>query len=99
VRDELAGEESDTALRAYLQPNRRLQLQILASKLDGLVYKNWNIEKVRARWAAPWATKPKANITISKSSKARAKTEHKTLLKAIFDDPFTESVAIYTDGS
>jgi ribonuclease HI len=99
VRDELAGEESDTALRAYLQPNKRLQLQILATKLDGLVYKNWNIEKIRAQWAAPWAAKPKANITISKSSKAKAKTEHKALLRAIAEDSFTESIAIYTDGS
>lgn len=99
VRDELAESGSDTAIRAYLCPNRKLQLQLLASRARELVGGNWNIEKIRARWAAPWLARPKANITISASSKAKAKTEHLSLLKAISESPFTESIAIYTDGS
>lgn len=99
IRDELAESGSDTALRAYIEPNRRLQLQLLASHARELVGRNWNIEKIRTRWAAPWLAKPKAITTISGSSKAIAKKEHLSLLEGFRQDPLTSRVAFYTDGS
>jgi ribonuclease HI/exonuclease III len=101
VRDELAGEESDTALRSYLLPNGRLQLQALACRANSLILRNWNIEKIKSQWAAPWASRlpPNTTISITKSSKKEAKTEHKALLQKLANDPFTERITVYTDGS
>jgi ribonuclease HI len=99
VRDELADSGTDTALRAYIHPNRKIQLQLLASHARELVGRNWNIEKIRTRWAAPWLAKPQATITISTSKKAIAKKEHLSLLAGFGKDPFTSRVALYTDGS
>jgi hypothetical protein len=82
-----------------LPANSKLQLQILASQSRDLVDGNWNIERIRTSWAAPWLARPQATITISERSKAEARKEHLSLLKSIFEDPFTESIAIYTDGS
>jgi hypothetical protein len=99
VRDELAGSGTDTALRAYIHSNRKLQLQLLASHSRGLVGGHWNIEKIRTKWKAPWLARPQATITISTSKKAVAKKEHLSLLKGFEEDPFTTRVAFYIDGS
>jgi ribonuclease HI len=99
VRDELGGEDSDTALRGLLQAAPKIQLRNLAVRVNTYMARNWNIEKAKPTWATPWAPTPRAEISISKSIKAAAKKEHTSLLKDIADNPFTESVIIYTDGS
>jgi len=99
VRDELAESGSDIALRAYIDPNRKIQLQLLASHARELVGRNWKVEKIRTKWAPPWLARPQATITISTSSKAIAKKEHLSLLKGFEEDPLTSRVAFYIDGS
>ena len=59
---------------------------------------NWNIEKVRAQWEAPWAARPLATVSITGSGKAKAMEEHLELLHSI-PNHFDESVVYYTDGS
>ena len=96
-RDELADlEDSDQAAIQYIQPTTQL-LQLLA-RLKKAVGSNWNIEKVRAQWEAPWAARPLATVSITGSGKAKAREEHLELLHSI-PNHFDESVVYYTDGS
>ncbi|OXV05133.1 hypothetical protein Egran_07099 [Elaphomyces granulatus] len=94
LRDELAGSESDLATISYVKPTT--QLLSLLYRLKVVIGPNWNIERQRATWQAPWAREPILKTTISSSSKEQAKKEHLGLLESL---EFDNCALFYTDGS
>ena len=94
VRDELADSDSDLGAFSLIKPTT--QLYSLLDRLKGIIGPNWNIERQRTTWKAPWAKAPTATITISPGKKEKAKQEHEDLLDTL---AFRDCVVFYTDGS
>ena len=94
TRDELDNSGSDLGAISFIKPTT--QLYSLLDKLRVVVGPNWNIERQKAEWRAPWAEPPAATISISSSNKDKAKKEHEILLDSL---TFKDCVTFYTDGS
>ena len=94
VRDELADSGSDLGTMSFIKPTT--QLYSLLDRLRVIVGPNWNIERQRTTWKAPWAKAPVATIAVSGSGKKKAKEEHADLLEAL---TFKDCSVFYTDGS
>ena len=94
VQDELAGSGSDLATISFIRPTT--QLYSLLHRLKTVVGSNWNIERQKASWQAPWTPILLAAVAINNSSKESAKQEHLSLLESL---TFSDCAIFYTDGS
>ena len=94
IRDELAESGSDLGTISFIKPTT--QLYSLLDRLKAVVGPNWNIERQKNSWKAPWAKAPLATIAISASGKEKAKKEHQDLLDTL---TFKDCSVFYTDGS
>ena len=93
-RDELADSGSDLGSISFIKPTT--QLYSLLHRLKEIIGPNWNIERQKIKWKAPWAKAPIANIVVSSNEKKKAKEEHEELLESL---TFKDCAAYYTDGS
>ena len=94
VRDELADSNSDLGTITFIKPTT--QLYSLLDRLKAVVGPNWNIERQKSVWKAPWTKAPIATINMSEGGKEKAKQEHLDLLETLV---FKDCSVFYTDGS
>jgi hypothetical protein len=67
----------------------------IATRLQGLVGSNWNIDRPKAHWNPPWNTGVEATVVVANSFKHKAVTEHNQLLKTVLSKT---TIVAYTDG-